>query len=584
VEPRARHGAPLPLWWTAPGCLFQLAGVFALPLVVAVPFAVVFELSEVVDTLPALLAFTAIVLLPISLLQVLGLLFKTRRELAFWRREGTLGLARWSEVLFRHAQVVTGRGWVMLSGGLFMTVFALGLQWASLGVIAVLALLLFYLVVGWTLFVSTFLARTFEAGLGRSDSGITRQMLPAVALSGEGVEEVVRFRGVPVPWGYVLVVEDPNPPRLRTETRLAVGVTARSGEIEARGRLRATPRGTYHLGPARISYQDLLGITRVSVASVATAELKVLPRLLPVVVVDPPRSPMQTPDVVAKPHRYATEDHFRFREYNAGDDSRRIHWRLSMRAGRLHVRLPESKETATERILLVLDSYLPKGKLLDAAHGGEEILDALVLAWLGIARELVERGNRVTLLAAASSADGGAIALEALDARSGGVSRWQDLGARVKWQSRSDLPDLLSSIGDDVHGVVVTSRFTAPPPGVVAGKTMTWLMMDPADALGPPDRHWITQVVGAGPLHALRWIFLLPHPVGSDDNHFLRRVRDAWRIHHRWSARRTLRLVARQRAGRTLKELAARGDAIYRIERTPTAVRLVGITGRRRAP
>jgi uncharacterized protein (DUF58 family) len=584
-----RHGRPPSILWSGPGCLAQSLGVLLLPLIVAIPTALVFELSEVIETLPALLVLTTILLAPITVVQILGIVLKSRREVAFWRREGELSLSRLVDVLHRHASVVSGRGWVLLFGGLLTTVVALGLKWASLGVIAVLSLLLFYLVVGWTLFVSTFLARTFEAGMGRADAGITRQMVPAVALTGDAVEEVVGLRRVPVPWGYVLVVEDPNPPRLRTETRYAVGATARSGEIEARGFLRATPRGFYHLGPARIAYQDLLGITRVSVASVATAELKVLPKLMPVVIVDPPRSPLESPDVVTRPHRYATEDHFRFREYLPGDDVRRIHWRLSMRAGRLHVRLPETRETSTERIVLLLDSFLPPGKLLDAAHGGEEILDALVLAWLGIARELVGRGNRVTLLAAATKADGTDVVLESIDARGGAVSRWQDLGARVRWQPRFDLPAMLGSVGDDMHGVVVTARFTAPPPAQHRGQTTTWLMMDPADALGKPDPHWLNEVIGVGPgeavgrstLALVRWFLLLPHPVGSDENHFGRRIGATWQIRRRWHARRVLRILARRRAGATLKEVRARGDAVYRIERTPTAVRLVGVAARR---
>lgn len=569
-----------PLWWSVPGCLLQTLGVLLLPLLVALPTALVFELSEVVETLPALLTFTALVLAPVTVVQLLGLGLKSSRELRFWRERQRLGLTRIFDVLFRHASIVTGRGWVMLAGGSLMTVVALGLQWASLGLIAVLALLLFYLVVGWTLFVAAFLARTFEAGIDRSGSGIHRQMVPAVAQSGDPVEEVVTLRHVPVPFGYVLVVEDPNPPRLRTETRYAVGATARSGVIEARGLLRATPRGMYHLGPARISYQDLLGITRVSVASVATAELKILPRLLPVVVVDPPRSPMRTPDVVTRPHRYPTEDYFRIREFLPGDDVRRIHWRLSMRAGQLHVRLPETRETSTERIVLVLDSYLPPGKLLDASHGGEEILDALVLAWLGIARELCDRGNRVTLLTAASRGADGLVELEWLDARAGAVARWQDLGARTGWQSSYDLHAMLDAIGEDTHGVVVTARFTAPPPKPVRGKALTWLMMDPADALGPPDPHWLWGVAGWGLSAWLRWLFFLPHPVGSEENHFARRLRATLAQRRRWVARRTLRTLARRRAGKTLAELRRRGDAIYRIERTATAIRLVGIAGR----
>ncbi|MEZ4240765.1 MAG: DUF58 domain-containing protein [Myxococcota bacterium] len=589
AKPPPRHGRPTSMLWTVPGCLAQTVGVFVLPFKVALPAGLVFELSEVVQTLPALLALTAILLAPVTVVQILGIFLKSRKELAFLAaRARAVRLP-----LRRGALPPRERGQrarvVLLLGGLLTTLIALGLKWASLGILAVLSLLLFYLVVGWTLFVSTFLARTFESGMGRADAGITRRMLPAVAHAGDSVEEVVSLRRVPVPWGYVLVVEDPNPPRLRTETRYAVGATARSGEIEARGFLRATPRGFYHLGPARIAYQDLLGITRVSVASVATAELKVLPKLMPVVIVDPPRSPLESPDVVTRPHRYPTEDHFRFREYLPGDDVRRIHWRLSMRAGQLHVRLPETKETSTERIVLLLDSYLPPGKLLDASHGGEEILDALVLAWLGIARELVDRGNRVTLLAAVTKADGTDVVTESIDARGGAVARWQDLGARARWQPRFDLPAMLASIGDDMHGVVVTARFTAPPPGNQGGQTTTWLMMDPADALGKPDRHWLWDVVGlpagapasAKSMALLRWVVLLPHPVGSDENHFARRVGTAWQLRRRWHARRVLRILAQQRAGRTVKEVRARGDAVYRIERTPTAIRLLGIASRK---
>jgi uncharacterized protein (DUF58 family) len=583
----ASHPAPpLPLWWSAPGCALQLFGVFLLPVVVAFPFALLFETSEVVATTPALLGLSTVVLAPVSALHVLGLSLKARRELGYWRGARALGPARLVDVLYRHARVATARGWVLLFGGVGMTVAALYGQWASLGLVAVLALLLFYLLVGWTLFVSTFLARTFEAGLGGNDRGLTRQLLPAVTTAGEGVEEVFRLTRVPVPWGYRLVIEDPNPPRLRTESRYAVGVAAASGEVECRGRLRATPRGVYRLGPAQVSYQDLLGVTQVSVASVATAALTVLPRVLPVVIVDPPRSPTSAPDVITRPHRFATEDHFRFREYLPGDDTRRIHWRLSMRAGQLQVRLPESKELDTRHVLLLLDGWLPAGTLMDAAAGGEEILDALVLAWLGIARELVARGQRVTLIAAAGAPrDPDRVEIEALSAKPGTVTRWQDLGARVRWQSRHDVGDLLEGAGDDAHGVVVTARFTAPPPGPFPGRSTTWLCLDPADALGPPDPHWLAQVIGGTGARALvRWLLLLPHPVGSDDNHLWNRLAAARRLQRQWWSRRVLRGVAARRAGATFGELARRGDAVYRIERGPTAIRLVGVSAQRSTP
>src|SRR5262249_3607712 len=153
--------------------------------------------------------------------------------------------------------------------------------------------------------------------------------------------------------------------------RYVVG-TGGGKPVEARGRLRATPRGHYFLGPARLWYQDLLGITQISVASAAAAELKVLPHFRPVEIVDPPRTPRQTPDILTKPSKFPTEDHFRFREYAAGDDTRRIHWRLSLKSGRLQVRQPETKEITTQDVVLVLDAFLPPGELLDAADGADD--------------------------------------------------------------------------------------------------------------------------------------------------------------------------------------------------------------------
>ena len=102
---------------TVPGCLFQGVGVFALPFLAALPAALLFEVSEVVDTSPAMLTFTAVLLAPICVLQILGTILKARRELAFWRDQGRLGPARFLAVLHTHLSVVTGRGWTLLAGG-----------------------------------------------------------------------------------------------------------------------------------------------------------------------------------------------------------------------------------------------------------------------------------------------------------------------------------------------------------------------------------------------------------------------------------------------------------------------------------
>jgi uncharacterized protein (DUF58 family) len=569
---------PAPIWVSVPGIALQGCGMFLLPFLVGSVAALLFEVSEVTETGTAMLVFTAVILFPISMAQVLGLVHKSWRDLGYWRSRRALGVARLLDILHTHLRVVTLRGWMLLGLGLCLTFLSLALKWAEFGLMAVIGLFLFYMVTGWTVFASTFLVNGFERSAGRRRSAVGRQMVPAVVQSGETVEEVLSFQRVPIPWGYLLLVEDRLPVRLATESRYVVGSSAGRPVVECRGRLRATPRGHYFLGPARLWYQDLLGITMVSIASAASAELKVLPHFRAVEVVDPPKTPQQTPDVLTRPHRFPTEDYFRFREYAAGDDTRRIHWRLSLRAGRLQVRQPETKEINTQDVLLVLDSYLPRGKLLDAALGADEIMDALVAARLGIARALIEKGDRVTLVAAVTGHDRDDLEIQSVPCRRGEAARWQDLGARSRWQGRFDVPDLLAEAGDNAHGVIVTARFTAAPPGPLPGQTMTWLLLDPADALGDRDPHWLVQIMGGkGALRVLGWILRLPHPVGSEDNAAPRRVRAAWQVHQLWTARARLRITARRRAGATLAELTSRGDAIYRIERHPTHVRLVGL-------
>lgn len=579
---------PRALWWTLPGLAFQLVGLVALPFLVGLMAAMLFSASDVLETGTSMVVFTLLILFPVSLAQVIGLLLKSRRDVRWWRERNGLSVSRLAEILHDHARVVTLRGWMLMFSGVLLVVIAFAAKWPSFGILAAVALFLFYIISGWTVFVSTFLVKGFERGLERGGAGIERRCSPAVLQAGELTEEVFTFRDVPVPWGYFLLVEDPLPARLETESRYVVGATARRGEVVTSGRLRRTPRGTYTLGPARLWYQDVLGITRVSVANHATAQLKVLPRFRPVQIIAPPRTTAQTPDIISKPNRHATEDHFRFREYMAGDDTRRIHWRLSMRTGTLQVRQPENKEISTQDVVLTLDTWLPPGKALNAAHGGDEILDSLVEAWIAIARELVSRGDRVTLLAAVASTQGDGVEIVRMPCRNGQASLWQDLGARARWQGEHSLTDLLDAMGTAVHGVVVSARFTPAPPVRDDEHKTTWLLMDPADALGPPDPHWFQPVIAGdgrfSVLSVLRWIFFLPNPTGSEDNAAARRIAAAYRLRQRWSARRTLRTLARARAAKTRSELEARGDAIYTIERRANLIRLVGVRGHGGAP
>lgn len=592
-----RTPPPTSPWIAIPGLAMHGCGVFLLPFVVGFVAALMFESTEVVETGPVLIGLVTALLLPVSLAQIVGTWLKARRDMRWWRERGALDLRRRLDVWHRHVRIVTLRGWTLLLAALGFIVLAIAARWAEFGILAFLGLFLFYFVTGWTIAVSALLVGRFEANTrDRRGVAIQRSVSPTVVQTGDAVEEVFTFRNISVPAGYLLIIENPLPARLRTESRYVVGSGSARTVSEARGGLHATPRGHYLLGPAVLSFQDLFGITRVSLPSAAVTDLKVLPRFRPLELVEPPQSPHDTPDVRTRPHRFPTEDFFRFRDYAAGDDTRRIQWKLSLKAGAMMVRQPESREIPTEEMVLVLDSWVPKDRALDAAHGADEILDALVEAWIAMAKALVARGNRVSLVAAAIPHGQVHPAIEAIVCNGTEPRVWQDLGARAAWQSAFEVSELVARGTPHASGVVFTARFTGAPPAPNRDQSTTWVFLDPLDALGPADRHWLWDVVdpgsvkpGAKPPDAIgalwaigRWALLLPQPAGSDENGLLRQLRAAAALRSTWWARRSLRALVHRRGASTLADLRGRGDALYRIERSPTKLRVVGVQGARK--
>lgn len=572
--------APHPLR-SALGIGLQGCGVVLLPFLVALPAAALFDVREVADTSGALTALALIFILPPMAMQVLATLVKVGRERRLLLRAGQRGLGPLLASVHRHMRILTARGWGALVTGLLFIALALGAKWASLGLLAVLSLLLFYSLLGLSSLASLLMVRNPPGGLGREESSIRRELSPAVVQAGEAAEERFLLTRVAVPPGFTLVIQDDNPPPLRTESRYAVGAGARRSHLTLSGRFRATPRGLHRLGPAEIRFQDALGFTSIAVASLATATLKVLPRFRSLAVLEPPRSRLQAPDLLTLPHRQPTDDPFRFKEYHAGDDTRRIHWRLSIRTGRLQVREPETREVSTRQVILLLDTWMPPGRLLEDAIGLHSVLDALVETWISLAKRLRERGDRVILMSAVPGPGG--VEVEVLGAQAD-PRRWQDLGARVAWQGALDVHQVLAAgLGQEKnleHGLAVSSRFFDPPPASLAERSFTWVYLPPLHALGPDEPPWWRQWLGGSSagLGAFKRLLLLPGPAGADENRFLVQVQEFASGYRLYQARKRLRWIARQRGEQTLTALLARGEALYRLEPSPGGVhRLIGV-------
>ena len=546
------------------GIFFHGGMMFLLPLIVGLVASMLLDVSEVAETSLGLAIGAAVVVGPAFLAILAGVGFKTLQELSFLRQQRTLNAATFVVSLHRHLALITLQGYAVLGTGLLLVILSLGFQWASLGVLAVLSLVLFYWVVGASVLLSAFMVRTFRWGMDRRRSGIRREMAPAVVSTGEAVEERFHLTKVPVFPGYRLLIHDRLPARLDTESRYVATPSASRETVTLAGLVRRTPRGRYRAGPATIQYQDALGLTRVAVASLATAELTVLPRVRPVRIIDPPRSVDESPDLLTIRHRFASEDYYRFRAYVPGDDTRRIHWKLSMRAGRLQVRLPESKEISHRKIVLALDSYLPRNAYRARPVMGN-LLDALVEAWVSLTDGLVRDGEQVTLVTAAPGPGGGPV-VERYRCKRGTGAPWRELG----WQPWVDLAQLFADEDEDVADLVVlSSRFASPPPGPLPGRRVTWIYLPPEAVLDPPPPGWFDRWMGEGrrdPLHVLRRMALLPHTAGSTLNGPIRRSYDFLKILNRDSQVRVARRHAVVASHRVMAVLAARPDAVYQME------------------
>ena len=171
----------------------------------------------------------------------------------------------------------------------------------------------------------------------------------------------------------------------RAATRCLVPALAPDGMAEARYDLATERRGTWPVGPLAVSVGDPFGLVERRVEVAGTARLVVHPRIHPVLALpgSPTREARHGSTSPARAPR--GDDFFALREYEVGDDLRRVHWRSTARQGDLMLRQDELRfgEVAT----VLLDTRA-------AAHHGDSFERALEVA-ASVAAALVEDRRRL---------------------------------------------------------------------------------------------------------------------------------------------------------------------------------------------
>ncbi|APR79242.1 Hypothetical protein A7982_04589 [Minicystis rosea] len=404
--------------------------------------------------------------------------------------------------LLDHIDVLTASGSALmwLSAGAIAAAVWVG--WASLSVVGMMGLAIVHLVVLWTWL------RAGGRGPWRRAS-VSRRFVPERVDEGAPVMEEVRLADVDIPTGFRLFVSGRVGARWAM-SRHAVEDTESGGEILLETEIGPALRGEHDAEPLALWFQDVLGLCRSPRIHAGEARLTVLPRPRPVESVTDLVGRAGN-DLEARPEtRLPTEGSLRLREYQPGDDARRIHWVRSLTARQVVVRLPDELPPETPAVRLVLDTFLP-GAARVACTAPSELLDAMVAVWLGVARALVESGARVTLVTAATI-DGEVVPLRR---RLTAHTRLEALrlGAQARWQDTLRLDRLTSN----ESSIVVSCRMQPDP--VDAGP-VRWILV--------PESVWTCfedrpKIATPG---------VLPHPVGTADNRWSRVRRERMRRDH----------------------------------------------------
>ena len=118
--------------------------------------------------------------------------------------------------------------------------------------------------------------------------------------------------------------------------------------------VRSHVRGRHRLGPLALGISDPFGLTNRDLALTGTAEITVLPRVVPLI--DAARGSHGVGSEGTIPHMVALhgEDDVSVRDYRDGDDLRRVHWPATARTGNLMVR--QEDRPAMKRAVILLDS------------------------------------------------------------------------------------------------------------------------------------------------------------------------------------------------------------------------------------
>ena len=167
-----------------------------------------------------------------------------------------------------------------------------------------------------------------------------------------------------------LMVEDRLPSALGRSARLVLTGMPSRGQQRAQYSLLPQTRGSYTIGPLKIDVSDPFALSRLRLQFDERDELLVTPEIEDLT--SSPDSPFGTNFGSSRAkHLFRTgEEFYTMREYQTGDDLRRLHWPSVARTGALMIRQDESSRRSTALVFVdTREAMLGKGHGLAFERG-----------------------------------------------------------------------------------------------------------------------------------------------------------------------------------------------------------------------
>lgn len=141
-------------------------------------------------------------------------------------------------------------------------------------------------------------------------------------------------------------------------------------------------RGEHEIGPICIEYTDLLGFTAIQLMSFKKMKILIYPTIKSIKKINWLSVSEKYGDDAIVKKVINSDDFFDIREYQRGDDVRKMHWKLSAKTDKLMIRVPETTSVITGNFVLFIDNLKltdNRGSYIEEnIVGYDEILDRII--------------------------------------------------------------------------------------------------------------------------------------------------------------------------------------------------------------